>query len=171
MDPSNPESLLKSGHPLGDMASSPSFYQGYLEALSVQVPERLGRELTSLLPDARKVFGLAPAFVESLIWRSPSAFFPATERYVFDRILESPYYEKFLSAVITVAVDPTHPYNGEFLHRLLLKFRMPERDAWWSRFLSGDNDTRRSVDSLIDFGRDPPRTNGMSAMLRWSWHR
>jgi hypothetical protein len=53
-------------------------WRGLVEALSVQIPERTGRELVDVLPGGTKhwwsVHFAQEAFLESIRWRSPSAF-------------------------------------------------------------------------------------------------
>ena len=56
-----------------------------------------------------------------------------------------------LDAFLTVATDPEHPYNADFLHRRLMKDELAERDMWWSLFLVGQCGEKGAVDRIIDW--------------------
>lgn len=131
-------------------------YRGVIEALSIQVPERIGRELIELAPHLAQYRVLCEAFVASLALRRPDAikrkkFAHIANRYVLQwRDLDG----DLLDALLTVAVHPRHALNADFLHRLLMRRSMPDRDAWWSVFLFGRYGNEDAVDRLID----------------WAWH-
>lgn len=128
---------------------------GLIEAMFIQVPERTGLELIAFLDESTIDWFLASAFIESILWRSPNAFSDETLGYVNRCVRNHSLHEKFLDTLLTLAVDPNHPYNADFLHRRLIKDKMAERDAWWSIFLAEQYGQKNSVDRLID----------------WSWER
>ena len=131
-------------------------YRGVIEALSIQIPERIDRELIELTPHLARHRVLCEAFIASLTLRRPDAIKPRkfiniANRYVLRwRDLDG----DLLDALLTVAAHPRHVLNADFLHRLLMRRTMPDRDAWWSVFLFGRYGNEDAVDRLID----------------WAWH-
>ncbi len=125
---------------------------GLIEAILIQVPERINRELTDVAPQCADFDTVQQCFVESLIWRKRDAFTDSTLRYINDRILK--YQEtadQFLNALLTVAMDPEHPFNADFLDKQWQRLPMAERDAWWSIFLHRQCGNRTTVDRLVDW--------------------
>src|SRR5262245_59863974 len=51
----------------------------------------------------------------------------------------------------TVAMLPEHPFNANILDQWLLKHPMPERDAWWSKYLHHAWGSHGAVDRLVDW--------------------
>ncbi len=125
--------------------------RGLIEALSIQLPERAGRELMALVPELADSWYICRAFVESVLWRDPRAISDETLDCVNQCVKHEDLHERFLDVLLTVAVDPVHPYNADFLHRRLMKDEMAERDAWWSIFLYEQYGQKRAVDRLVDW--------------------
>jgi hypothetical protein len=126
--------------------------RGLLDALAIQVPERLSKELPDLMVHCSDYESMRRAFVDSLIWRDPRAINEATLGYVNAKVLAYPNtHWQFLDVLLTVAVYPDHPYNSRFLHRHLMKFEMAERDAWWSIFLHAHYGEGGAIDRLVDW--------------------
>src|SRR5262249_9604702 len=118
-----------------------------LVALCVLVPERFDCELAELAPHAADFQALHECFVKSLIWRNPTKVTDGTLRYVNEHIiLRKDSQRLFLDALLTVAGDPDHPYNADFLHAHLERLRLADRDSWWSIYLHDEHDTRTAVD-------------------------
>ncbi len=92
--------------------------RGVIEALSIQVPERLNLELFELAPHCAGFEPICDAFIESIIWRHPQACRRReTLDYTREQILPDPWAcRRFLEALISVASNPEHPYNADFLH-------------------------------------------------------
>jgi hypothetical protein len=53
--------------------------------------------------------------------------------------------------MLTIAADPNHPFNANFLHRHLIKLTMPDRDSVWSIYLSKQYERREASDRLIEW--------------------
>lgn len=124
-------------------------WQGLLEALSVQIPERYHMELIDALPGHSDVwweqYHAQDAFRESVRWRSSNAFSARTSE-LFSRL------ERVWGVLIEIAAVTEHPWNADHLHRKLVGLTMPERDAEWSLTLSDLTDeTAYSIDNLIDW--------------------
>lgn len=125
--------------------------RGILEALAIQGPERLGKEVFELLPHVRAERVVNEAFLESLLWRDSrlisATCLPYIQHITFDKYL----YETFLNILLTVAANPDHPFNADFLHRNLFRLDMSDRDVQWSTFLHNQYGNELAVDRLIDW--------------------
>ena len=131
--------------------------RGIIEALSIQCPEHLnGCELVEVTPYLRGSQAVQEAFVESLIWRKPTAFsedLKNTLAYINGEIIRTEFgHNNLLNAFLTIASVPNHPFNADFLHKHLSRFSMPKRDSWWSTFLHYQYGEKGSVDRLIEWG-------------------
>ena len=60
--------------------------------------------------------------------------------------------ETLLTTSLTVATVPQHPYNAEFLDKLISIYSMPERDALWSTHIHRSENSEGAVGRLIDWG-------------------
>lgn len=126
---------------------------GILEAMCIQIPERMKKELLELVPSLKSAWHIGDAFRQSLLWRDTRAFLDSTWT-VFEELTKTKndLYEA-LDILLTVAVIPEHPLNAEFLHQVLRQCSLPERDAWWSIYLhlAYAADQPGAVHRLIDW--------------------
>ncbi len=140
---------------------------GLIEALCIQFPERFnGKEFIEVVPYLQDTLSVQESFINSLIWRNPSAFsdkkYPKnTMEFINNKIIKTRSgFHKLLNAFISISAVPDHPLNGYFLHDWLIKFSLPERDSWWSTFLHYQLDVKDSVDRLITWANsDYDKTN------------
>ncbi len=153
----NKDSLKKAFGPrtsLGKMLrgkAESSEYAGLKEALSIQLPERFKLELVDLVPELKQQESTQLAFLRSLVWRDASSFPKAMFEYL-DSLRKFPHLQaEVLNSLLAVAPIPNHPLNADYLHEHLLKSPMPERDSWWSVFISRDGEKNRAVNRLIDW--------------------
>lgn len=111
--------------------------QGIVEALSIQLPERFGKELYELLPEFRANDSLINAFIDSLVWRDTSAInFVKIKPFIYDHIFRfNNTFNKFLEMLISISGVEGHPLNANFLHNWLSKYSLPQRDAFWTTTL------------------------------------
>jgi len=173
LDPKNPSAAFTPDSRLEELFKDEincSINRGLLEALCVQIPERIGKEVPDLLAHCRSFRPMRLAFVESLIWRNTAAFSEATLAYVNSEVLRyTESGDQFLDALLTVATYPEHPYNSrQLLHSHLLKFGMAERDSWWSIFLHKHYDEGGAISRLIDwawFSQDKSHVSDDSVLL------
>lgn len=133
-----------------------SWNRGIVEALSIQCPEHLkGCELVEVAPHLKGSHVAQEAFVESLIWRRPTAFSvdrKNTLTYINSEIIRTESgHNNLLDAFLTVAPIPNHPFNADFLHSHLSKFTMSKRDSWWSTFLHYQYGKRGAVYRLVEW--------------------
>ncbi len=158
LDETNPSNSFTEGAPLWRFMSGEKRWlgSGIIEAFSIQIPERTGRELFDIAPSMDKNWLAYDAFIKSVLWRNPNAITETTlvyanEAFQFDRT----FWDKFLNVLLTLAVEPDHPYNADFLYSRLMKKSMGDRDAVWSTFLYEQYGEKTSVDRLIDWAWSP----------------
>ena len=135
--------------------ASSGFYQrsGLLEALAVQLPEKLGCELHELVTDAGDDVVQA-AFLESVVWRDPKSF-PEDLDYL-NSIIERGYDwygDQVLDTLLQVACVPGHALNAETLHLNLSRTRLPDRDAWWTTYINASSREDSVVYRIVDWAR------------------
>ncbi|MCB1584559.1 MAG: hypothetical protein KDI92_15995, partial [Xanthomonadales bacterium] len=110
---------------------------GFIEALSVLVPELYGKELYGLveLDDSTGEkhaleFLLKDNFQKSLYWRDPSK----TNEDTLNQLNEvlGGLNSKGFEVMVRCATEPKHLFNADLLHRNLKKMTIAERDSSWS---------------------------------------
>jgi hypothetical protein len=131
-----------------------SEWQGLVEALSIQVPERFGIELIDALPGGANhwwpVWQVPDAFAESVRWRNKRAFSDRTLELL--NHLPGTNVDQF-GLLIELSASVDHPWNADFLHRNLLRRKLPERDQFWTTRLNDASvDADDPVGRLIDWG-------------------
>lgn len=153
--PGRVKALFAKRSRLGKIVIQNQFNSGLIEALSIQVPERYGRELVELAPYIRESETTKRAFIESLIWRKPSTINETTFEYINTHILPGKWNRReFFNAFLTIAPKPSHPLNAQRLHTYLKKIPLPRRDSMWSTYLHYAYGDKSPVDRLIDWGLD-----------------
>ncbi|OGR15306.1 MAG: hypothetical protein A2097_07510, partial [Desulfobacula sp. GWF2_41_7] len=162
------DTLFKEQGKLYQYIDNSRLSQGILESLSIQVPERTGKELYELLDEKQKIFSsVVESFISSLIWRKPGAIEEKTKDYVNKYIL--PYergFDLFFQMVYSVCTDPDHFYNANGLHRYLMNFSMPDRDQIWTIFLHEQDYESTSMFRLIDWARSEEDKHYLSKEAR-----
>jgi hypothetical protein len=128
-------------------------WQGLIEALSTQIPERFGLELVDALPgDAARwwdVWELRDAFVESIRWRNRRAFTDRTLT-LFNCVHQT--QRDPLSLLIEFSCSVDHPWNAEFLHNNLRRWQLAERDGHWTvRLNDASTEADNPVGRLLDW--------------------
>lgn len=129
--------------------------QGILESLSIQIPERTGKELYELLEEKQEGYiNVIESFINSLIWRKPETIKENTKEYVNNYVLRNEHtFDLFFQMVYTVSTDPDHPYNADRLHHYLMKFSMSDRDEFWTTYLHDQYYQETAIFRLIDWAR------------------
>jgi hypothetical protein len=155
LDPSSPDIPFAKGGTMGCFLEDEKTawrYAGLIEAFSVLVPQRVGKELAELAPYCADFEPVRRAFVMSLIFRDPKAIGPAALRYVNEHVMRfRRTREEFWDALLTIASIPDHPYNARLLHEHLMSQGLAERDAWWSIYLHNQYGENGAVDRLVDW--------------------
>lgn len=131
------------------------FMQGILESLSIQIPERTGKELYELIDEnKRDDISIIDSFINSLIWRKPETIKENTIEYVNKYVFRYEHsFNLFFQMVYSVATDPEHFYNADSLHRHLMQFTLPDRDAIWTTYLHDQDYHGSSMPRLIDWAK------------------
>ncbi len=133
---------------------------GLIEALCIQVPERTGEELVTLVPKLLSRWDIDEAFRQSVIWRKPESISKSTLNALNELIKTQKDWDATLDVLLTIATLEDHPFNAEFLDKKLRGKSMPDRDAWWSTYLHrawAKNDSgavRRIVDWALGVTED-----------------
>ncbi|HYH05692.1 MAG TPA: AVAST type 2 anti-phage system protein Avs2, partial [Thermoanaerobaculia bacterium] len=127
---------------------------GLMEALAIQTPERYSVELPDVMPDAATASPMRRAFIRSLLWRRPESIGDPAKAYMRSGFRPSES-DELLDVVLTVAANPEHPFNADFLHERLLRDAMPDRDAWWSIYLAEQYGEHTAVDRLVEWAWSP----------------
>lgn len=158
LDRKNPKKSFLLSKKLGKIIISGKL--GLIEAISVQIPEWLGgTELVSIAPKKFYTTEIArDAFLESLVWRDtslkngkPKAFKPKQAlKYINKYVIQTDYGNtNLLNTLLTVAVIPKHPFNALLLHSHLQRFKMPDRDSWWLRYLHHNFGYKDAIDRIL----------------------
>jgi len=130
------------------------YYQGLLEALTIQVPERCVQELPFLLSEWADNDEIIEAFLDGLLWRTTASITEETKRYINEHVVNNhDGHEKLLDVFLTLASRSDHPYNAEFLHAHLIGYEMADRDAWWSIYLHEQYKNESALDRLLDWAQ------------------
>ncbi len=167
LDTASPESSFKEGEPLGEIVRARWPNYGFIEALSIQIPEWLkGRELISLAPKKFRSTDFAKkAFLASLVWRKleikngrcQTIKYSSVVGY-FNKHLIHTHSEELKNTLISTAPIPLHPFNAYFLHKHLFRMKMPVRDSDWLPFLHHHYAT---------YGEE----SSIDRIIYWSWKR
>ena len=146
------ETAFEKGGPLHFVNGNDEYLRaGQLEALCVQVPERVGKELATLAPGACDRWQFGQAFTESLVWRKPEALGKDGIDHVEKVLAKAGGLEALLEVLLTVGTLPGHPLNAVFLDTYLAAKSMPDRDATWSIALHRGWESGRALHRLIDW--------------------
>lgn len=149
---SNAEILFKRDQALHFLLEEQSgVNSGQLEALCTQWPERTHRELYESAPEFENHWNYEFAFLTSLTWRKPDEVFEST-RHALNR-LKKVGSDEVLEVLVTVSSIPEHKLNADFLHSVLAKHPMAERDSFWSIFLHNSSDETSAPQRLIQWAR------------------
>jgi hypothetical protein len=162
LDTSNPATSFVSTAPLGSLVTDASqawSKSGWIEALSVQVPERTGKELVELVPSIQSWDITKRTFLQSLIWRDLTKITEATKAYLKDVYSEGDRTEAVYELLLTIAAEPEHPLNAKFLHQHLMRLDMPDRDEVWSIYLADHYEERGATDRLVEWGWDAEKSH------------
>jgi hypothetical protein len=153
LDDKSPEIAFQDDGVLAQYINQNYQYQGIIEALSIQLPEKIDKELYELIKEDNKSDNaIAEGFIKSLIWRKSETIKEKVKEYVNKHLL--PYeetFDLFFQMVYSVASDPEHFFNSDSLHRYLMQFSLADRDAIWTTYLHDKNYQGSAMQRLIDW--------------------
>jgi V8-like Glu-specific endopeptidase len=149
----NINELLKPNGQLYYLIEEDYRYQGLIEALSIQLPEKYGKELFELVDtNEREELTIINAFINSLRWRNPSTINKVSDQYVNETVLQyAEPFEGFIELMYAVAGDVKHPYNANRLHKFLTSMSLADRDSEWTTFLKHRNDSDSAIGRLLEW--------------------
>jgi hypothetical protein len=153
LNPANPEEAFSEGQILYELIKTENdCYNRYgvIEAITIQLPELIGKDIYEIAPHCKSFTPIIDAFVESLIWRKKETIGKNHIDYVNDYVLKRPH-NRFWETVLSVASIPNHFFNADFLHRNLMRYSLPERDAWWATYIHNKMYEPTPVKRLIDW--------------------
>jgi hypothetical protein len=155
LDKANPENSFLDGQKLFDLIRDENTCyrnKGVVEALSIQLPELTNKELYEVAPHCISFYPVVESFVESLIWRKTETIRNESVNYINKYVIQyQGTYDKFLDTLLLITSNPKHPFNADFLHRHLMKFSLPDRDALWTIDIHDKLHESTSVKRLIDW--------------------
>ncbi|MBT2765917.1 ATP-binding protein [Paenibacillus sp. ISL-20] len=153
LDPANPETIFQEHEKLADYIDNSHQKQGILEALAVQIPERIGKEFYELLNEQQKNYrSVKESFINSLIWRRPETIKDGTRDYVNQFILtHRESRDLFFQMAYSVCIDPKHFYNADRFHEYMMKFSLAQRDSFWTTYLHDQNHDGSAMRRLINW--------------------
>ena len=150
--------LLASGGKLYKCLKAMQARRGLIEALSIQIPERFGRDLIEVAPSDASSALYAP-FLASLAWRSPRSVGPHAVTLVDKCLVHYGEPHAAFRSLLASSAVPAHRLNAEHLDAALKPLTMAGRDATWSIFLDSDYCEDDSVvRRLIEWGRDADKS-------------
>ena len=133
---------------------------GWIDALSVQIPERFNLELLDaagwrLRPFRRRRW--ERTFVRSISTRRPCAVTKRSRELLSQVARRSPDLRMLVrETLLTVAPHPEHPLNANLLHERLKRLPMPERDVVWSIPTYAAFDDGGALDRIIRWAARGP---------------
>lgn len=160
LDENDPKKSFKSGvlRKLLENESEAGFNQNLIDALSVQVPERVNLELHEVAPYAANYYPVATAFVTGLMWRRRDTVGESLLKYVNQVLAKNKnLFMSFLEVNISMATVPDFHFNADRLHDILFKLTLSKRDSWWTTWLQnmyGENSGNNPAKRLIDWAWD-----------------
>jgi hypothetical protein len=129
-----------------------NLHKGLIEAFSIQVPEKTGKEFFAITPELKNKYPVIESFVESLLWRKIETINDASKEYVNEYVFSyQGTFELFFETILAVTGVPKHFFNAHSLHNYLMQFSLAERDANWTQFLKYRYSDDSSVKRLIDW--------------------
>ena len=156
----SPQEAFAKGSPLFEfVAGDESFKRtGAIEAIAIQLPERLGVELPDVLPDGVASWEVEEAFRESLLWREQSKFTQRTLE-LLQRQSADQHRDFVIPTLLAIATEPANPFNAEFLYSRLMPLSLYERDRRWSMYVAQHGDSSSPIETLISWARGSGRAD------------
>lgn len=91
-------------------------------------------DLIDELPEGFEKGYIVKSYIRSFIWRdkeyiSSNVFLAVAQKYKVSR-------EDFWNVLVGNSIKHNHPLNSDFLHTLLMSFRLSERDYYWTKYIN-----------------------------------
>lgn len=99
--------------------------------------QKFGKECIDLideLPEGFEKGYIVKSYIRSFIWRnkeyiSSNVFLAVAQKYKVSR-------EDFWNVLVGNSIKHNHLLNSDFLHTLLMSFRLSERDYYWTKYIN-----------------------------------
>lgn len=99
--------------------------------------QKFGKECIDLideLPEGFEKGYIVKSYIRSFIWRdkeyiSSNVFLAVAQKYKVSR-------EDFWNVLVGNSIKHNHPLNSDYLHTLLMSFRLSERDYYWTKYIN-----------------------------------
>ncbi|MCZ4223274.1 NACHT domain-containing protein [Pedobacter rhodius] len=126
--------------------------KGLLEALSIKIPQTLGKELFDVVPSLKYNLHAFTAFLESLSWRDSLI----DQNYLFGYFkaifrTHKPLLSVFWAAAVNQSAQVQTSLNGALLHKCLRSLTMAHRDATWTHYINSAFEPNSTVERLISW--------------------
>jgi len=157
--------MKKKGELFEFIKDEKSCYQniGILEALSIQLPELTGKELYDLAPHCKNLYPVIESFVKSLSWRNPDTITKKSIGFIKEYVFKyKKTHDLFFDTVFLMNSSPEFLFNAYFLHEILKKLALPDRDENWTIYINDKFYDKSSIKRLIDWAWSPERFGGSS---------
>jgi len=126
--------------------------KGLVDAFSIQVPEKTGKELHEYIPQFKDTYPIVESFVESLLWRRSDTINGKSKEYINEYAFAyEATYNLFWETILSVTSNPVHYFNAYSLHEHLMRFSLADRDEIWTQNLKNKYTNQSSVKRLIDW--------------------
>ncbi len=146
-----------------DSLQSKVSYNGIINCLAVAIPEKFDFDLIDLYRGKKLsndfIAGIINSFYRSIAQRSQCSISENTIKdfEYLKTIVGGEFEDEYWKSLINCSPVEGHPLNAEYLHNILIKLTMPDRDASWTRFISvsydddhGDSESYFNLKSLIN---------------------
>jgi hypothetical protein len=128
-------------------------YKGLIEAFSIQLPEKKGKEFYEYAPHIKEEYPVIESFIQSLLWRKIDTISEKLIDYVNAAVFSyQGTRDLFWDTLLSITAVPGHYFNAYSLHNHLMKFSMSDRDARWTKYLKNQFHDGSAVKRLIDWG-------------------
>lgn len=124
-------------------------YWGIVKALGIAVPEKFHKELLDFLiideeNNWRYEEYLEDTFLEGVLLRSKESINDSSIDYL-NKVHSTFFSNRALDILLSLSTEPGHAWNADFLNKNLIKLSLPERDRFWTTYIS-TNDYAESND-------------------------
>ena len=103
--------------------------KGIVEALTIQVPEKTGKEFYEFVPHVKDSCPIIECFVQSLLWRKTETMSEKLVGYVNSTVLSyKGTHDLFWDTLLSVTSMPDHYFNAYSLHKNLARLSLEDRD-------------------------------------------
>jgi hypothetical protein len=127
--------------------------KGLIEAFSIQLPEKKGKEFYEYAPDIKEEYPVVESFIQSLLWRKIDTISEKLIDYVNVAVFSyQGTHDLFWDTLLSITAIPGHYFNAYYLHNHLIQFSMSDRDEWWTKYLKYQFHDDSAVKRLIDWG-------------------